>query len=169
VNYTVGGSSRSMSITESGRPTVRTVYLDYDPGYISDDINDMDIGFEMLLVSNAEDPHDYSFEFSKVELEWLKYDAYDNETPVGRKTIWEGSFTEGEGPVFFGPYGPYPSSEDSALQYKAYSFWYEGLDAAPPDDDAVLFRLHFYGKVSGDDSCDTPSEVYMVTDYLELP
>jgi hypothetical protein len=34
----------------------------------------------------------------------------------------------------------------------------------------VLFRLHFYGKISGNDSYDTSDELYAYTEeYMELP
>ena len=171
MSYNLGSSSRTRTFSISGRPEIRYCYLDFASDYyVSDDITDMSIGRELKLVFMNDDPHKYTAEFNKVEIEWFKYDSYGNEISVGRREIWEGSFTEGEGPVFYGPYGPMTDTEDSSQQCYEYSFWYTNLNATPPDPEAVLFRLHFYGKISGNDSYDTSDELYAYTEeYMELP
>jgi len=171
MSYNLGSSSRTRTFSISGRPEIRYCYLDFASDYyVSDDITDMSIGRELKLVFKNDDPHKYTAEFNKVEIEWFKYDSYGNEISVGRREIWEGSFTEGEGPVFYGPYGPMTDTEDSSQKCYEYSFWYTNLNATPPDPEAVLFRLHFYGKISGNDSYDTSDELYAYTEeYMELP
>ena len=61
-------------------------------------------------------------------------------------------------------------TEASSHECYEYSFWYTILNATAPDPEAVLFRLHFYGKISGNDSYDTSDELYAYTEeYMELP
>ena len=106
------------------------------------------------MVYKADDPHSYSLDFTKVEIEWFEVDSHGNDIPVGTETIWSNSDPQ----VFTGPYNSGPNADGNMIQ--GYSFWYEGLDAAPPDPDALRFKLHFYADINGDDIYDSPDELY---------
>ena len=88
LRYTLGGESKEKEIEVRRYPDVR--FPEFDPIAVetSGSINELNLGCELNLVNEAGDEHDYSLDFTKVEIEWLKEDTNWGYTTLGSKTIW---------------------------------------------------------------------------------
>ena len=165
LSYKLGGESKMKDFEFSGSPEYIYASLETEFGTASGTIDKLNLDYEVNLVYKKGDPHTYSIDFTKVEIEWFEVDSYGHNIPAGRETIW--SKSKGDPQVFTGPYNSGPNADGNMIQ--GYSFWYEGLDAAPPDPDALRFKLHFYADINGDDIYDSPDELYTYTEIRNFP
>ena len=166
LKYKLGGVEKEKEFQFEGRPQVRYVDFDSVLGSKSGTLEEMDIGYEVNLTYKTDDPHAYSVDFSKVEIEWFTIDTYGIKTSVGTKSIWNKDDTK---QVFWGPYVSTPDPNDPSQNIITYSFWYADLDATPSDPSATKFRLIFYADVNGDDSYDTKDDAFTFTELESLP
>ena len=51
---------------------------------------------DLNLVNEAGDEHDYSLDFTKVEIEWLQEDTIWGYTTLGSETIWNKETGDGD-------------------------------------------------------------------------
>ena len=165
VNYELGGESKVKEFEFPGNPEFMSAYLEAVPGVMSGSIDKLNLGYEVNMVYKADDPHSYSLDFTKVEIEWFEVDSHGNDIPVGTETIWSNSNSDPQ--VFTGPYISGPDADGNMIQ--GYSFWYADLDATPPDPDALRFKLHFHAEINGDDVYDSPHELYTYTEKRDFP
>ena len=163
LQYKLGGESKEKELVVPGNPEIMSAFLDIESGYANGSVDNLNVGYEVNMVYRAADPHSYSIDFKEVEIEWFEIDSYGNDIPAGRKTIW----SKGDPQVFTGPYISGPDADGNMIQ--GFSFWYEGLDATPPDPDALRFKLHFHADIEGDDTYDSPDELYTYTEIRDFP
>ena len=165
MKYRLGGVEKEKEVSITGNPRVFGARLEPESGYASGTPENLNLGSELSLEYEQDDPHTYSIDFTKVEIEYFYLDSYGNDIPCGTDVIW----TKGsDRKVFFGPEGPYGPDADGFMQL-SYSFWYEGLNAVLPDDRATRYCLHFYADLDGDDAWDSPGEDYCETEIAPIP
>lgn len=160
LSYKLGGESKEKEFVFPGNPEVFSGDMRSEYGSISGTFSDMNVGYELHVYYEDGDPHVYTPEFTRVDIEWFTSELVS----IGTSTIWDESSSK---QVFWGPYPSGPDSE--GFIDLDYSFWYEHLDATPPLSSARYFTLHFYGKMEGSDEFDRQVELYAETDYEDLP
>ena len=96
LRYTLGGESKEKEIEVRRYPEVR--FPEFDPISVetSGSINELDLSCDLNLVNEAGDEHDYSLDFTKVEIEWLMDDPDGGYRTLGSKTIWKKETGDGD-------------------------------------------------------------------------
>ena len=163
LRYKLGGESKEKVLEVSGNPEFKYPEMDTISVNSSGSIDALDLSCELNLVNKAGDSHDYSLDFTKVEIEWLKEDADWDYITVGSKTIWEGP----GGAFEFLSRG---QNSDGKKEVK-YSFALDDVDATPSDPTATKFRLIFDANISGNHAeYDTIGEfMHNTTEVVDLP
>ena len=163
LRYTLGGESKEKEIEVRRYPDVR--FPEFDPISVetSGSINELNLGCELNLVNEAGDEHDYSLDFTKVEIVWLQEDG---NTTLGSKTIWNKEKEDG-GAFEFLSRG---RNSDGSKEVK-YSFALDDVNATPSDSTATKFRLIFDANISGNHAeYDTIGEfTHNTTEAVDLP
>ena len=164
LRYTLGGESKEKEIEVRRYPDVR--FPEFDPIAVetSGSINELNLGCELNLVNEAGDEHDYSLDFTKVEIEWLKEDTNWGYTTLGSKTIWN----KKDG----GAFEFLSRGQNSAGNKEVkYSFALNDVNATPSDPTATKFRLIFDANISGNHAeYDTIGEfMHHTTEAMNLP
>ena len=164
LRYTLGGESKEKEIEVRRYPDVR--FPEFDPIAVetSGSINELNLGCELNLVNEAGDEHDYSLDFTKVEIEWLKEDTTWGYTTLGSKTIWN---KEDGGSFEFLSRG----QNSAGNKEVKYSFALNDVNATPSDPTATKFRLIFDANISGNHAeYDTIGEfMHHTTEAMNLP
>ena len=163
LRYKLGGESKEKVLEVSGNPEFKYPEMDTISVNSSGSIDALDLSCELNLVNKAGDSHDYSLDFTKVEIEWLKEDADWDYITVGSKTIWEGP----GGAFEFLSRG---QNSDGNREVK-YSFALDDVNVTPSDSTATKFRLIFDANISGNHAeYDTTGEyTHNSTEVVDLP
>lgn len=163
LRYKLGGESKEKALEVSGNPEFKYPEMDTISVNSSGSIDALDLSCELNLVNKAGDSHDYSLDFTKVEIEWLKEDADWDYITVGSKTIWEGP----GGAFEFLSRG---QNSDGNREVK-YSFTLDDVNVTPSDSTATKFRLIFDANISGNHAeYDTTGEyTHNSTEVVDLP
>ena len=166
LRYTLGGESKEKEIEVRRYPEVR--FPEFDPISVetSGSINELDLSCDLNLVNEAGDEHDYSLDFTKVEIEWLGVNSYGEEISCGDKTIWKKETGDGNAFEFLSR----GQNSDGNREVK-YSFALDDVNATPSDPTATKFRLIFDANISGNHAeYDTIGEfTHNTTEAVELP
>lgn len=163
LRYKLGGESKEIVLEVSGNPEFKYPEMDTISVNSSGSIDALDLSCELNLVNKAGDSHDYSLDFTKVEIEWLNEDADWDYITVGSKTIWEGP----GGAFEFLSRG---QNSDGNREVK-YSFALDDVNVTPSDSTATKFRLIFDANISGNHAeYDTTGEyTHNSTEVVDLP
>ena len=129
-------------------------------------INELDLSCDLNLVNEAGDEHEYSLDFTKVEIEWLQEDTIWGYTTLGSETIWNKETGDGDAFEFLSR----GQNSDGNKEVK-YSFALDDVDATPSDPTATKFRLIFDANISGNHAVyDTIGEfMHHTTEAMNLP
>ncbi|MGX8687130.1 MAG: hypothetical protein ACSW8K_04935, partial [bacterium] len=167
LKYMLGGEEWEQEFIFPGSPDVFFTVMDAAETYISGTTpEDVNLGCELDVKYRKDDRHDYTFSFSKADLEYYFVDSYGNDISCGGKLLW--TKDDGTPSPFYGPESP-SGPDSSGHMTLSYSYWQEGLDITPEDARATRCKLHFYAEVEGDDSYDGTGELYCYTDIFDIP
>ena len=166
LRYTLGGESKEKEIEVRRYPDV--IFPEFDPISVvtNGSINELDLSCDLNLVNEAGDEHEYSLDFTKVEIEWLQEDTIWGYTTLGSETIWNKETGDGDAFEFLSR----GQNSDGNKEVK-YSFALDDVDATPSDPTATKFRLIFDANISGNHAVyDTIGEfMHHTTEAMNLP
>ena len=166
LRYTLGGESKEKEIEVRRYPDV--IFPEFDPISVvtNGSINELDLSCDLNLVNEAGDEHEYSLDFTKVEIEWLQEDTIWGYTTLGSETIWNKETGDGDAFEFLSR----GQNSDGNKEVK-YSFALDDVDATPSDPTATKFRLIFDANISGNHAVyDTIGEfTHNTTEAVDLP
>ena len=166
LRYMLGGELKEKKIEVPLNPEI--ILPEFDPISVetSGSINELDLSCDLNLVNEAGDEHEYSLDFTKVEIEWLQEDTIWGYTTLGSETIWNKETGDGDAFEFLSR----GQNSDGNKEVK-YSFALDDVDATPSDPTATKFRLIFDANISGNHAVyDTIGEfMHHTTEVVDLP